>query len=608
MSRSTVTAAGLATLLVAGPASAQDFTKITTGDPFSIENDSRSANWIDIDGDGDLDLFVSNSGPAGGQRNELYRNDAGALTAILGVPAVLDTLRDVGATWGDHDDDGDPDVYCTSWWGQRNGQWNNQGGGTFAEVTAGPQVTTPTHSEDACWVDADLDGDLDLFVANAGQGAASAEDNVLYVNQGGSVFAALPAGPWIEEGRLSRHGAWGDYDNDGDPDLFVANEAGQDNLLYRNLQVETGSLSFEEMTTAGSLTSDGGQSFSASWGDWDNDGDLDLVVGNFDAENNFLYRNELFETGSPTFTRILDQHPATNRGYTVSTTWADWDNDGDLDLLLTNGFATSPNRTRTNFLYRNDGGFLARMTGSPVSTDEGWTYGAAWGDWDEDGDLDLFTARCFVGAEANVLYRNEAQATGHHWLGVRCVGTVSNRSGIGARVRVKASIGGHPVWQMREVSGSDGYASQNLDQHFGLGDATVVDSVVVRWPSGTVQVLGGVAVDQRLEVTEPAGTTGVGLGPAVAPAPAFQLGVVPNPFRASTMLTVRLARSGPVDVRIHDAGGRLVREIRSTAPTDEHRIEWDGRDRDGHPTAPGVYFARARTGSDGTTATLVRLR
>ncbi|MEZ5064192.1 MAG: FG-GAP-like repeat-containing protein [bacterium] len=581
-------------LLVPALALAQNFTRIDTGDPFTGPTDSRSVNWADIDGDGDLDLFVSNAGP-GGQPNELYRNDAGTLTAIVGDPVTMDGLRDVGAAFGDVDNDGDPDLYSSSWYGQVNGQWQNQGDGSFVRVTTGPQVTTGTHTEDVAWVDVDNDGDLDLFVANAGNDAASAEDDILYLNDGAGNLTAIAGDPLVTDGLLSRHGAFADYDDDGDLDVFVAMEAGQDNRLYRNLLTETGSLAFEIVTTAGSLTSDGGQSFSASWGDFDNDDDLDLIVGNMDAEENFLYVNQLTETGTATFVRILDQDPATQRGYTVGTTWADWDNDGDLDLLLANAFAMSPNRPRKNFLYRNDGGVLLRMNDSPVATDEGWTFGASWADWDEDGDLDLFTARCYANSEVNALYRNEAQLDGRHWLGVRCAGTVSNRSAVGAVVRVTATIRGQIVSQRRDVASSDGYSSGNFDQHFGLDDATTVSEIEVTWPSGIVQTLTNVPADQRLTITEPLSTGALepGLGES-------WLRATPNPFRDS----VRFAGLdlGESELQIVDVAGRSVRSLAGP--------EWDGRDEGGREVAPGVYFVRARAREDGTSSVtpIVRLR
>lgn len=581
-------AVGLLAGFSAGPAAAQDFTSISLGPATATANDSRSVNWIDYDGDGDLDLFVSNAGA--GQPNQLFRNDAGTFVAIAGDPIVSDNLRDVGASWADADNDGDLDAYATSWFGQDNGLWYNDGDGTFTEDTTSAVVLTSSHTESCNWVDFDADGDLDLFLANAGQNAGSAEDNDLFRNDAGT-FVALTTGPVVQDGLLSRHGAWGDYDDDGDLDLFVVNEAGQNNRLYRNRLVENNIPFFEEVTTAGPLTSDGGQSFGASWGDIDNDGDLDLAVANFDAENNFLYLNQLTETGTATFVAVTDQDFVLNRGYGISTSFADWDNDGDLDLMMTNAFATLPNRTRKNFLYRNDGGVLVRQTDtSDLGMDEGWCYGAAWADYDDDGDLDVFTARCFVGGEANTMYRNNAEGLGNHWLRLCLTGTDSNPQGIGARLRALATIDGTPTWQRRDVESSHSYCGQNLEQHFGFGDATVVDSLEIRWPSGTVQVLTNVAVDQKLLITEPSGATDVGLSEA---ATGVELAARPNPFRASTTIQWQQPEAATVAVSVHDVTGRVVRRFApARAAAGGQQLVWDGNDAAGLPTAPGVYFVR----------------
>jgi hypothetical protein len=238
----------------------------------------------------------------------------------------------------------------------------------------------------------------------------------------------------------------------------------------------------------------------------------------------------------------------------------------------------------------------------------GWTYGAAWGDYDGDGDLDLHTARCVENAEANILYRNEAQASGNHWLTVKCVGVATNRSGIGARVRAKATIGGAPVWQLREVTPNEGYANQNLCEHFGLGDAAVVDSLVVRWPSETVQVLESVPADQKITVTEPDGPTEAGTVPAAGNS--VLLGVSPNPFRTGTTFRLSLDRpAARLEVRIHDAAGRLVRTLDAgPMPAGSREIRWDGRNASGSSIAPGVYFVLAAGSTRKDFARVVRIR
>ena len=593
-------------LLLLAPASAyaQAFTKITGVHPVLDSGGSRAVNWVDADGDGDLDLYVTSGGSVG-EHNEYYRNDAGSFVKDTAIPIANDGIRADGSTWGDWDGDGDSDLFVVSWYGELNVLYENLGGGSFQQIVAGPAVTTGSFSEGCAWVDYDLDSDLDLYVANSGAGADA--DNLLYRNDGSGTLTAITTGPLATDGSTSRQPAWCDYDDDGDPDLFVACEGDENNRLYRNLLTETGTADFVELSEP-PVTSDGGESYSASWGDFDNDGDQDLVVANQFGQNNFFYRNELTETGTATFSAITDHGPPLNAGWTVGTHWADMDNDGDLDLFMTNGYAFLPGTTRKNFLYRNDGGTLNRTQDTDVGQDRSWSFGAAWGDYDDDGDLDLYVANWLDDDAVNYLYRNEAQANGNHWLGVECEGTVSNRSGIGARIRVKATIDGSPVWQTREVAGSDGYCSQVLPQHFGLGDAATADSIVVRWPSGIVQTLTSVPADQRITITEPS-PTGVPTGSAAPARTGLLRGAHPNPFRSATHVRFDLPAPADVKLEIFDGSGRRVRTLSSGGlAAGRHEIRWDGRDSGGLPAGTGVYFGRLTSGATRETTRILRIR
>ena len=230
-------------------------------------------------------------------------------------------------------------------------------------------------------------------------------------------------------------------------------------------------------------------------GDYDNDGDLDvfLIIGNPDLDNR-LYRND----GQWQFEEVAtDAANAAGRASQCAA-WADYDNDGDLDLVIGNGF------DRANYLFRNDGGdAFTRMDQEPVSQDLGVTWACAWGDYDNDGSMDLYVSNTMdpgFGAARN--FHNNGND--HHWLKLVLEGTASNRSAIGAKVRVLATIDGEPRWQMREISGGGGGWIQNdMRPNFGLKDASVAETVRIEWPSGTVQELHNVAADQILQITEP---------------------------------------------------------------------------------------------------------
>jgi hypothetical protein len=182
--------------------------------------------------------------------------------------------------------------------------------------------------------------------------------------------------------------------------------------------------------------------------------------------------------------------------------WGDYDNDGFLDLFLAQG--ANPGDGFKNILYHNNGNgsFTRVLTGSLVNDPSVTPPGCAWGDYDNDGFLDLFVPNGSDGAPAtNLLYRNNGNSNA--WIKIRLTGTASNRSAIGAKVRLQATISGKTMWQLREINSGTGFSGGPLEAHFGLGDATNIDTVRIEWPSGTVQEFQNVAVKQILPITEP---------------------------------------------------------------------------------------------------------
>ncbi len=424
---------------------------------------NNGVSWCDYDMDGDQDLFLTNEDPS--STNHLFRNDgAGTFSAVTGS-GLEGPWKSFAAAWADYDNDGDPDVYVTNA-DEPNVLFRNEGGGVFAGQSGGA-LGDPGRSRGVSWVDHDLDGDLDLYVANE-NGA-----NRLLRNDGSDVFVDATTGP---EGDTlgSQAGVWGDYDNDGDPDLYITN-AGSANRLLRNdgegvlVDVTSGPLG------------DTGFSFGAAWGDHDNDGDLDLYVCNFLTASK-LFRND----GAGSFA-ALTAGPLGDTGNDIGVAWADHDSDGDLDLYLTS-------ENTGNRLLENVGSDTFVDSGTAPASNGGRSRGVAWGDFDDDGDVDLYLVNT---DRASRLLRNESLV--NHWLRVDLEGTESNRSGIGARVRVVA--GG--VSQIREIASGSGYLSQNsLTAEFGLGALTVVDSVIVHWPSGIVQKMTDLDVRQRAQIVE----------------------------------------------------------------------------------------------------------
>ncbi len=307
----------------------------------------------------------------------------------------------------------------------------------------------------------------------------------LHVDTNFTKIAGLPSG-----GSESGWGCnWVDYDDDGDLDLLVVNgcEASRNetNGLYRN----DGQLGFTRMTgaEAGPIATDADRWFTAAWGDYDNDGKLDLLISYHEHGTNTLYHN----LGNGTFeARTLGAR--TTGGQPV---WGDFDSDGCLDLLLTRG----QNTAVTNLFWRGhgDGTFTPVTLGSLV-TEAGKSVAGACGDYDNDGFLDIFLSR--TQGTPDQLYHNNGNA--NHWLMVKLVGTRSNRAAIGAKVHAQATINGKTFWQMREVPGGN-RCQNDLRPHFGLGDATNVTSLQVDWPGGPSETLTNVTADQILTIVEP---------------------------------------------------------------------------------------------------------
>jgi hypothetical protein len=498
---------GLLLLVIDPGLYSQTFTKITTGGPVAEAGAWRSVNWIDYDRDGDLDLFVTR-GLTGGQDNVLFRNDGGpgfSFTRMSGLSISQDNLPSDGSTWADYDNDGYPDAFVVNWYNKNNLLYHNERNGSFTRVLTGPAVTDGGYSETASWGDYDNDGLVDLYVTNS----SGPRLNFLYKNMGGGQFVKITAGRQSTDVGTSRGVNWVDYDGDGDLDLFVANESNENEFLYRNMLMETGIDTFQRVSD-GPLVSAGGASWSGSWADFDNDGDQDIFVVNWTNQVSRLFVNN----GDGTFTPDSADPMASDAGFGATAGWGDFDNDGDLDLIVTHAYSGG---TTVNYLYRNllsetDTAKFERVMTGPVVTDVGYSYGTSWGDFDGDGDLDLFVARTQGENQVNAFYSNDGNS--NHWLTFDLRGTASNAAAIGARVRLRSLINGTPVWQLRVVEGQSGYCGQNLQLHFGMGDAVTADSVVIRWPSGSDEVFTGIAADAHLVVVEHDSTPVTPVSPA----------------------------------------------------------------------------------------------
>ncbi|NUO20207.1 VCBS repeat-containing protein [bacterium] len=518
-------------------ASAQIFSRMTESPVVTDGGSSASVSFIDTDNDGDLDLFITNDEET--QGNFYYLNDGTGNFSVAAVDTIVETGgHNVGASWGDFDNDGDADCFVARWSNQSNKLYINLGDGTFGRGNVPPVTNSGGYSETGSWADYDNNGWLDLFVTNS---AGNNHHNWLYRSNGDGSFNSMLIAPISTDGDDSRSAGWCDFNSDGHSDIFVANENADNDALY----VSNGDGTFTRWT--GTYPGvDGANNFTSSWGDIDNDGDFDLFVGSYGSQS-LLYRNHGGEfqwiTGSPV---------SSDNQQAVGSAFGDYDNDGDLDLLVTNGFAASGNIYRHNYLYDNDGaGNFTRASVEPIEADSGWGFGCAFGDIDGDQDLDLCIARSRNADEDNLLYRNTQ--TENNGIVLKLRGTSSNKSAIGAVVSCWAN-----GRQIRQVEGQTGYCGQTLDLHFGLGQETTVDSIVVKWPAGSIEVFPNLSASTTYVITQGEGAVSVDERETPMVENQLLLKSFPNPFNASVSLETVLPARGLTKVEIFNTLGQSV--------------------------------------------------
>jgi hypothetical protein len=466
------------------------FTKVRQGPIVTDKVNTLSGMWADYDRDGRLDLVVIGDYIGSGVNTRLYHNEGdGVFVQVTNAPWGGLRIQSGYGAWADLNNDGNLDLFLTTVSPKEAVLLMNQGQGAFNSITVNSNWLSnpiPIGFGAIAMADINQDGYLDVFAGNLATAYSGGWDSLLMNNRDGT-FSAATNNVLYRQRIVNESAAGVDYDNDGDLDLFVTRYGGSvPSQLYRN----NGSGVFEEVTPEPirSLVKSG---LGSSWADFDNDGDMDMYFGDAgNASGRFFLNN-----GDGTFTQWKGQPYANGVFPGGFGRWGDYDNDGHLDLFITSGFGGAGNR-----LFRNLGdGNFEQIRNTPMAMDSSAdSQSAAWADIDDDGFLDLFVANS-VDRSGNYLYHNNGNS--NHWLEVKLVGTASNRDGVGARIRVRATIGGKTFWQMRQISAQP--PAQELVAHFGLGDATNIDVVRIEWPSGIVQELHDVAPRQILTVTEP---------------------------------------------------------------------------------------------------------
>ena len=497
-----------------------------TPDKHPYETFGSGVAWIDFDNDGFEDLYFISGAP--GSSNVLYRNNHDGtfsdVTKQSGTAAVT-TAYKTGVAVGDYDNDGDLDVYITAF--GPNILLRNNGNGTFTDVTAAAGVAGGAHdwSTSTGFVDYDRDGDLDLYVANyldvrdenpwcgerkpgyrvyCNPTIFEGTPDRLFRNNGDGTFTDVSARAGIANPAGKGLGVvFCDVDRDGDPDIYVANDLVR-NFLYRN----NGDGTFTDIAYGAGVGFDiNGKpqaGMGVDCGDIDGDGYPELFVTNFSEELNTLYLNHRDGTFED-----ISQKAGLSSGYLplgFGTKLYDIDNDGDLDLHVTNGhvadniklYQSNLSYEQKDLLYENVGGTFKDISAQAGAALQAVRVGRALAvaDYDNDGYLDVVISS--VGRRA-VLLRNLGARKGN-WLEVRAQGAPSNSFGLGATVR--ATVGGKTL--VREISNVASYlSSSDTRLHLGLGAASAIQRLEVQWPSGQRQALTDVPANQILTLKEP---------------------------------------------------------------------------------------------------------
>lgn len=606
----------LSILLITQTIFSQNFVEVTDATnpiaAYEPEDYWAGAAWIDYNNDNLLDLFVMNRRPGTQQRkNHLFKNEGdGNFSEVTGISITSDFGYWFGCSWADFNNDGYIDAFVN---GLPSKLYLNNGDGTFSKVNSGDIADAQSAGVSSAWADYNNDGFLDVIQVwpNWLQGPPSVgqpDSPFLFTNSGPPNFEFTRENNsnfGITNGKFSfLQPTWSDFDDDGDMDLFIASGSGASNLdfIYKNQLTETGTAAFERYLES-PMGTDSVEGNYWSLIDIDNDLDLDAYLTNWanvQPDNSLTPRpNKLYRNDNGAFVIVEDGEIVSDAYLTVGNTWHDFDNDGDLDCI------TVSDSTYPLAYYKNDGnGNFTKETMGQLPNTVKHQSSLVAGDYDNDGDLDIYVTGFADGA---MLFNNDLQ-NGFNWIMLRLEGVQSNRSGIGTKIFLKAKIDGENIWQRRDLYAPNTFFGQSsLDIHFGLNTAEKIDSLKIIWPSGQTDTYSELDVNKLFKVIEGEGIsviTSIDSKESDLPNEYKLMNNYPNPFNPSTTIKFSLKQTAKVELEIFNSLGESIRKlINEEKPEGIHQVKFDAG-----TLASGVYFFQLRTNDFVQTNKMVLLR
>jgi len=516
--------------------------------------------FFDFNNDGFLDIYLVNNGSS----NRLYMNSGGtSFTEVGAALGVANNGAGRGCAIADFNSDGLLDIVVGNF-NQPMILFKNNSS-SFSRYTDTAGMNLLSYGGSINWFDYNNDGKIDCYMGNNG---IPPRVNYLFRNNNFMNFSQVADSVGFTDITSTISTACADYDNDGDVDLFTGSQtsiAGKTNFLYKN----NGNGTYTDVATPAGLIVTL-FSWGADWGDFDNDGDLDLYVCNFNGANNLFQNN-----GSGTFTDVALAQGVADLSQSFTCGWADYDNDGLLDLFVGNGSNGSDK------LYKNNGITFTDVALSVGINDTLLSNSSTWGDYDNNGYPDLY---CSNNGVPNRLFKNSGGA--NRWLIVKLKGIDLKNSPIGARVTLKTG----PNTYIREVQGGSGHNGQNsLPLEFGVAGSMTIDSLIVRWPRGNISRLSNVSTNQILDVTEiPTGIISNGNN---IPGKYSLSQNFPNPFNPATKINYALPVSGSVNISVFNTlGVKLATLINEFQNAGNYTVDFNAGE-----LSSGIYFYRIET-------------